>query len=516
MSYSKIFSGDIPELTYEVLKYFKNDFSTLHSCILVNRLWCRLAIPLLWENPFSILTGNHKFIEIYLLYTLNDELKTKLNEYELYDNSLSSNTLFNYPKFIKNLSTYKIVSSVDRWFGMALETAKPLDPYSRSYLKRLVNISLLKIFIDDEVKLHNLEIDNTINSDYYNAIFNNILLNDILKLILQNPNFIHNIRNLELQIISDYNNKNCMSLINLHQNLKKIVFSYTKSISFYQSLLLSKDNNYSNTLNTIIFHNINFGNINNFDEIFEKLNVLESVHIVYCHPLNIDFIRQIIKLTKPFKLKSLFLNDKFQFDESLQLLLQKSGSYLKNFGYRFGLTSNVKQQLVELITNYCKNIKFFDFYGFKSQILNLIENINYLSINVYEIYNSIENAEQSSIVLRNLGQTLPLKLEYLSLTLIINIDNFEIFLKNSQNTFIKKLLINNIEGDDILPYIKEYIMKTKRVKYLAINNSYLLDKNVDLSSFKYEVKEFQLYNIKIRKYSDLVINNTLNFIKEID
>ncbi|GET62461.1 hypothetical protein GLOIN_2v1767498 [Rhizophagus irregularis DAOM 181602=DAOM 197198] len=32
MSYSKIFS-DLPELTYEVIKYFKNDFSTLHSYV---------------------------------------------------------------------------------------------------------------------------------------------------------------------------------------------------------------------------------------------------------------------------------------------------------------------------------------------------------------------------------------------------------------------------------------------------------------------------------------------------
>jgi hypothetical protein len=85
MSCSKIFSGDLPELTYEVIKYFRNDFSALHSCILVNRLWCRLAIPLLWENPFSIPTKNYNFIEIYLHY-LNDDLKTKINKYKIYDN----------------------------------------------------------------------------------------------------------------------------------------------------------------------------------------------------------------------------------------------------------------------------------------------------------------------------------------------------------------------------------------------------------------------------------------------
>ena len=43
MTCSKIFSGDLPELTNEIIQYFKNDNKTLYSCILVNRLWCRLA-----------------------------------------------------------------------------------------------------------------------------------------------------------------------------------------------------------------------------------------------------------------------------------------------------------------------------------------------------------------------------------------------------------------------------------------------------------------------------------------
>ncbi|POG58608.1 hypothetical protein GLOIN_2v1729262, partial [Rhizophagus irregularis DAOM 181602=DAOM 197198] len=55
MSCSKIFSGDLPELIFDIIKYFQDDYSTLYSCVLVNRLWCRLTIPLLWENPFSIL-----------------------------------------------------------------------------------------------------------------------------------------------------------------------------------------------------------------------------------------------------------------------------------------------------------------------------------------------------------------------------------------------------------------------------------------------------------------------------
>ena len=115
MACSKLFSGDLPELIYEIIKYFQNDFSTLHSCILVNRLWCRLAIPLLWEDPFSIPTKNFNFIEIYLNNLNDDDLKTKLNEYHINNYLLPSNTLFNYPSFIKCLNTFKMIFSIEKW-----------------------------------------------------------------------------------------------------------------------------------------------------------------------------------------------------------------------------------------------------------------------------------------------------------------------------------------------------------------------------------------------------------------
>ena len=95
-------------------------------------------------------------------------------------------------------------------------------------------------------------------------------------------------------------------------------------------------------------------------------------------------------------------------------------------------------------------------------IFNLVESIkhslNYLLINI-NIVGSHSSIECNSIILQNLGQILPFKLEYLNLSLHIETSDFEVFLKNSQDTFIKKLLINNLEGEDILSYIKEYIMK---------------------------------------------------------
>jgi hypothetical protein len=87
-------------------------------------------------------------------------------------------------------------------------------------------------------------------------------------------------------------------------------------------------------------------------------------------------------------------------------------------------------------------------------------------------------------------------------------------LKNLQNTFIKKLLIKNInygkrdelEKKIILPYIKEYIMKKKRTRYLAFLEEFYTQGRKDdhLASLKNEVEEFRLHNIIVQYYHDFI------------
>ncbi|UZO23260.1 uncharacterized protein OCT59_015604 [Rhizophagus irregularis] len=536
MSCSKIFSGDLPELIYGVLKYLQNDYSTLHSCILVNRLWCRIAIPLLWEDPFSIPIKNYNFIIIYS-HNSNSDFKTKLIEYKIIENnSLPPDTLFNYPSFLKYLRiNKKFVYSVQNWVENSIRTSNPGNLSRLSDFKKKVDIfvSLFKIFIENEVKLHTLEIE------FSSIAYIYTYLKNILELILQNTNFIHNIKNINLFVCSSSglfsNNNNgyklinnyILQMINLQQNLKKILMDDT-SFPLYLPLLLSKDSNCSNTLNTITFYKINLNCLSK--NIFEQLNVLESIHFLYCHSLSNNFIQEINDLAKPFKLKSLFIEVKPQQFETMELLLQKSGNYLENFGIVLnihGLICPLYEQFLVLITNYCKNIKFFDFRGPESlstyQLLYLVEsiqqNLNYLSIDVW--YDN--TGSSSSTILLHLGSYLPFKLEYLCFDLhYIKASEFEEFLRQSQHTFIKKLLINSNEGQDILPSIKEYIMKRKRVKYLAISDSsreYTFGSyshNVkELFSLNYEVDEFRLYNIEVQSYLSLKIDS-YNYIKEIN
>ncbi len=109
MACSKLFSGDLPEITNYIVKYLRNDLKTLYSCILVNRLLCRITIPILWEDPFSIRRQEGllcNFLDTYLLF-FNEDDKEKLKEFGITIKSLLfQKPLFNYPSFIKILNPF--------------------------------------------------------------------------------------------------------------------------------------------------------------------------------------------------------------------------------------------------------------------------------------------------------------------------------------------------------------------------------------------------------------------------
>jgi hypothetical protein len=557
MACSKIFLGELPELLSDIIQYFRSDFSTLHSCILVNRLWCRLTISFLWENPFSIISRRNRyliypveyhkvrFIETYLVSNLNDNDKIKLNEYGI-NHLFSSNTLFNYPSYIRHLDTRLFNNCIENWVAAVKKSGQPLHIFIKntqnSVLIKFICKLLIKIFIENEANLHTFDV--TQRHKYFNILS---------ELVLQSSNFICNIRNLNLDICSTINSmnpllkflsSNCNSISSLYlprsdkykdsttieyltqlvksqNDLKKIIYNET----FPHSMLLNS--NCINTLNTIVFCDVDFKNINGLNEVFEQLNVLESIHMIYCKSLDSNFIQQIINITKPFKLKSLIIKNEPITEP--QLILQKSGDYLENFGFvlceDYEANDESEAQLFKLIAKYCMKIKFFKLVKLTHQNIypafNLIENIkqnlNYLTINLNSyvaLYFSNRDVELSSIVLKNLGQILPFKLEYLELSLVLNVCDFEIFLKNSQNTFIKKLLITNMANrtyeeerqDDMLHYIKEYIMKKERVKYFAFKTLFTGRWFQDeLFYSKDELKEFRLHNIIVQKHNELKI-----------
>src|SRR6266480_4295968 len=141
MACSKLFTGDLPEISSHIIQNLHNNHNTLYSLTLVNRFWCRLAIPLLWENPFSKITCNYRenllrnFLDTYFLF-LNDNDKSKLKEIiSLSSDSNLQKPLFNYPSLIKTMDIDRIRLHVSNWISYNTTSTSVQQPSNKnSYL----------------------------------------------------------------------------------------------------------------------------------------------------------------------------------------------------------------------------------------------------------------------------------------------------------------------------------------------------------------------------------------------
>ncbi|CAB5192187.1 unnamed protein product [Rhizophagus irregularis] len=205
MTCSKIFSGDLPELTNEIIQYLRKDLSTL-------------KIHFQKKDPFSReYLKNQYFIEIYLS-RLNEDVKTKLYEYGVNNNLISSNSLlFNYPSFIKYLNIDKILSSVQTWVDTVVGK-------NQGKLVNFIYRSLLEMFIENEGNLYSFEVE--LSSSYNHYYFNNI------DLILQNPNLTYNIRNLTFRI-HDYDPQNIIKLLKFLYSNCNLILSMVLNFPLY-------------------------------------------------------------------------------------------------------------------------------------------------------------------------------------------------------------------------------------------------------------------------------------------
>src|SRR2546430_17462182 len=80
----------------EIFEYLEEDEATLRSCLLVNRLWCEVAVRILWKSIRNYST---------LIACLPNESKEILNDNGIITStSASKPPMYNYSSFCKVLS----------------------------------------------------------------------------------------------------------------------------------------------------------------------------------------------------------------------------------------------------------------------------------------------------------------------------------------------------------------------------------------------------------------------------
>src|ERR1051325_11211013 len=133
----------------EIFKYLEKDRITLHSCLLVNRLWCKIFVRILWGNLLYFrceFRADFRYeVSLQILNTLlaclPKESKDLLQENGIFI-STSKPPLFNYASFCKAL-TIKIIGKMIGYF--LIDTTRPTLPTNFEFTLLLQEI--MKMFM---------------------------------------------------------------------------------------------------------------------------------------------------------------------------------------------------------------------------------------------------------------------------------------------------------------------------------------------------------------------------------
>ncbi|RIB07196.1 hypothetical protein C2G38_2215182 [Gigaspora rosea] len=97
----------------EIFSHLEDNPKSLQSCVLVNRLWSRSSVPILWARPFRDSTPS-SIIDVYMSYL------TDLERMHLIDNGISvsnrrRNQIFDYVSFLRHVNMGSLYTVVLKW-----------------------------------------------------------------------------------------------------------------------------------------------------------------------------------------------------------------------------------------------------------------------------------------------------------------------------------------------------------------------------------------------------------------
>ena len=134
----------------EILENLENDKTALASCLLVNRLWCKISVRILWRDIWSFKCSSDKKLSQMRLAILStlvaclpNESKELLHENEIFISTPTSKPpLFDYAAFCRVLS----VDDISQMVNHAFENNSPIAS--------LVLKEIIKMFVD---QIHSLK-----------------------------------------------------------------------------------------------------------------------------------------------------------------------------------------------------------------------------------------------------------------------------------------------------------------------------------------------------------------------
>ncbi|RIA79413.1 hypothetical protein C1645_882679 [Glomus cerebriforme] len=394
-------NNDILFLIFEELQ---DDSKSLFSCLLVNRIWCKNAIPILWMNPwrYSINYRNKSYLFAIIASYLPNDIKKFLLSQGIKFCQISKPLLFNYLSFCEsfnvNILNEVIISSgttldynqfilQEEFYNVLISTSPMLNYLDiRSISQQIFHFPEVKARLET---LYELICDTSIGSVYLYGLAR--ICKNIQKL---------GIINNTIKV-----NHGVAKLIEMQEDLK--IFEWEDD--FEEDYFI--DDPYEETLLAL---EKKADNLNHFKIFFQ--------HVDYEHTV----LQEV--LPKFYKLKTLIIVDDFIYYFTHQLrmfyieilcvdfisintasgIIENSGGHLKKlllfklYDYMFETNFN-KDSLdyIHKICEHCPSIEFLSlafpstkkhFTEFE-KLLKVCQNLKSLFINIFNINEFINKVE---------------------------------------------------------------------------------------------------------------------------
>jgi hypothetical protein len=225
----------------EIFKYLKEDRLTLHSCLLVNRHWCTIAVRILWRNGLDFKCSHYQrpfressSILSTLIACLPNESKVLLHKNQISIPTPTSNLpLFNYPEFCNILSINDITIIVHN--NIKGRVRKSL--VANEIIKMFTNQTSLKKFTycyDDDDDNLNLNISFPYVSGARDLLELCCSSNLSSEFFYQLSQTCHNLQSISILFDNDVSNElnELKELISLQNNLKNLTLSAFEGYSW--------------------------------------------------------------------------------------------------------------------------------------------------------------------------------------------------------------------------------------------------------------------------------------------
>ncbi|RIA97861.1 hypothetical protein C1645_813579 [Glomus cerebriforme] len=394
----------------EIFEYLEDDMITLHSCLLVNRLWCEVSVRISWRDVRNYRDSNFRT----LIACLPNESKEILNKNGI--NNISAPTskppMFNYAAFCRILSISRVYYKLE-------QILKNQTPSTTSTLNLNDNIDILaqeifKLCMSQIGSLKKLDLwqNPKIPFDLYPGAkdcLKNLselyFSSDISsELFFQLSQICHNILSLDIsleQVVS----KGITDLISVQKNLKYLTISHFTDESLKDIIpSFTKPNNLNKLCLYGIRHYISlsfiakFTNLQelelsfNYNEDFEDFEKLQFAIFPQLQILRIQSMSSRFELLIKFlenngkNLKEIYIGDNLGYsDNSLNLAIAKFCPNLRKLSVGFKNSELETLKIIYESCQYLESIKIWCGGEFLSEKEALDTLAKYSHKNIYEI-----------------------------------------------------------------------------------------------------------------------------------